>query len=323
MTSSRGMDGRTELRVLHPSRIKPRSEAEPAWLIEGLWGSCAVGLIGGAPKSCKSWLALEMAVAVASGRPCLGRYAVPTPGGVLIFAAEDTPLQVRERLEGLCRARGADFSAFNVGLIVEPSLRIDRADDLARLGITLASHRPKLLVLDPYIRLQRVDENNSTEVSAILGALRGLSREFELAMVLVHHARKNAAEYAGQALRGSGDFHAWADSALYLKRQGEDLVLSVEHRAAASPPPSGLSLVRDDGPVRLELRELPSPLSRAPLAERILQLLEERGPLWQEDLRKTLRVRNQVLTDVCKELAAFRRVRRTAKGWATTNGLQS
>ena len=39
---------------------------------------------------------------------------------------------------------------------------------------------------------------------------------------------------AGQALRGSSEFHAWGDSNLYLRRVGEQLTLTVEHRAAAS-----------------------------------------------------------------------------------------
>ncbi len=100
-----------------------------------------------------------MAVAVASGRPCLGRYAVPAPGPVIVYAAEDAPTSVRERLEQLAQARGADFAALDVGLIVESSLRLDRAEDVARLRATLKRRRPRLLVLDPYVRLQSADES--------------------------------------------------------------------------------------------------------------------------------------------------------------------
>ena len=39
---------------------------EQRWLIEGLWGAEAVGIVGGEPKCCKSFLALDMAVAVGS-----------------------------------------------------------------------------------------------------------------------------------------------------------------------------------------------------------------------------------------------------------------
>ena len=49
---------------------------EKLWLIEPLWAQYAVGIIGGAPKCCKSWLGLDMALSVASATPCLGRFAV-------------------------------------------------------------------------------------------------------------------------------------------------------------------------------------------------------------------------------------------------------
>ena len=46
------MSGENELKVLRAAEIAPRPQDEPAWLIEGLWGAGAVGLIGGAPKCC-------------------------------------------------------------------------------------------------------------------------------------------------------------------------------------------------------------------------------------------------------------------------------
>lgn len=59
---------------------------EPTWLFEGLWAEAGVGVIGGEPKCCKSWLALEMAVGLASGRPCLDVFEVDRPGRVLIYS---------------------------------------------------------------------------------------------------------------------------------------------------------------------------------------------------------------------------------------------
>src|SRR3989304_9865939 len=85
------------LHVLQVAPLPPEPLDRPAWLIDELWADEAVGIIGGAPKCCKTYLALEMALAVASGRPCLGRFRVPQPGPVLIFAAEDAPLQLRAR----------------------------------------------------------------------------------------------------------------------------------------------------------------------------------------------------------------------------------
>jgi hypothetical protein len=63
---------------------------QQSWLIERLWSHQAVGIIGGSPKSGKTWLALEMAVSVASGSPCFGTFPVSSPGPVLLYAAEDS-----------------------------------------------------------------------------------------------------------------------------------------------------------------------------------------------------------------------------------------
>ena len=98
------------LRVVPVSQISSAAPEEPPWMIERLWAAQAVGLIGGSPKCCKSWLALEMALSVASGRPCLGTFVPGQTGPVLLYAAEDAPQQVRLRLEGLAQTRGIDFS---------------------------------------------------------------------------------------------------------------------------------------------------------------------------------------------------------------------
>src|SRR3974377_2143329 len=86
---------------------------ELRWLVTPLWspgsvGSvgarAAVGFVGGEPKCCKSFLALDLAVAVAGGVPCLRRFAVTDPGRVLLYAAEDAHPIVRRRRAGLPRA---------------------------------------------------------------------------------------------------------------------------------------------------------------------------------------------------------------------------
>ena len=74
------------------------------WLVEGLWSEQAVGILGGEPKCCKSFLALDVAVSVASGAACLRQFPVRRSGPVLLFPAEDSLAVVRQRLEGIAAA---------------------------------------------------------------------------------------------------------------------------------------------------------------------------------------------------------------------------
>ena len=127
-----------------------------------------------------------------------------------MFAAEDAGHIVRTRLQGIARAAGADFDTLDIAVIDVPVLRLDHRNDRQRLHETIERIRPRLLVLDPLVRLHRVDENAVADIAPILAFLRHLQRRFATAVVLVHHARKSGATRPGQALRGSSELQDYA-----------------------------------------------------------------------------------------------------------------
>jgi len=310
------------LPVVRAADLDPRPP-ERRWLIDGLWGDQAVGIVGGEPKNCKSFLALEIAVAVASGAPCLRRFPVARTGRVLLFAAEDALGVVRRRLDGICAAAGVDLAPLDIDVITAPTLRIDTPEDQTRLADTVAALRPTLLILDPFVRLHRIDENVCSEVAPLLAYLRDLQRRFALAIVVVHHARKGAGgARAGQALRGSSEFHAWTDSALYLRRAGDELSLTIEHRAEPSDGPIPIQLVAAGA--ALALTTDPSPTSAAPdtpqpdptPAQRIEAALAELGAAVSiDELRRACRMRTQSLCDTLAELVRTGRVVKSEAGY--------
>ena len=296
--------------------------AERRWLIDGLWAEEAVGIVGGEPKCCKSFLALDMAVAVASGTACLRRFPVARPGRVLLFAAEDALHVVRHRLDGICRAAGVELPDIDIQVITAPSVRLDVEMDRKSLAETVAALKPRLLILDPFVRLHRIDENVSGEVAPLLAYLRELQRKHQLAVTVVHHARKGAGKArAGQALRGSSEFHAWGDSNLYLRRVGEQLTLAVEQRAAASTSGIPLRLRAEADVVALETIERPAAVAESePLPdveERVAQILTDAtAPMTVVEIRGLCRVRNATLLATLAALVAAGRVRRSATGYA-------
>lgn len=274
--------------------------AERRWLIEGLWAHQGVGIVGGEPKCCKSFLALDIAVAVAAATDCLRRYPVTDPGPVLLFAAEDALHTVRQRLEGIARAAGVAFAKLDIHVITAPTVRLDLPDDRRQLLDTVATLRPRLLVLDPFVRLHRIDENAASEVAPLLAYLRELQRQFHTAVLLVHHARKGGHARAGQALRGSSELHAWGDSNLYLRRDREQLWLSIEHRAAASTSALAAELHADGEALALRIVEQrPQTQHTTPKStERILAALTcASGPMTRRALRDACRIRTASVGD--------------------------
>ena len=288
------------------------------WLVEQLWGASSVGVIGGAPKCSKTWLGLDLALSVATGTECLGKYAVPQPGPVLVYLAEDALPVVRERVAGMARHRGLPLDGIEIHVIIAPALRLDREPHRTRLFETAQRLRPRLILLDPLVRLHGIDENHAGEVAGLLAYFRSLQRRLDLSVVLVHHTRKNAAAgvAAGQGLRGSSDLHAFGDSNLYLRRTRERLVLSTEHRAAPASPPVHLELVTTD-PATTHLKVIAELLqeNRRSLEQQVLTLLAGRELLTRAKLRDTLSVKNERLGEVLESLERAGHVRRTAGGW--------
>ena len=301
----------------------PSAESAPRWLVEGLWGARSVGVIGGAPKCAKTWLGLDLALSVATGTACLGKYAVPEPGPVLVYLAEDALPVVRERIQGMARHRGLDFARVDIYVITAPVLRLDRDPDRTRLLETSRRLRPRLLVLDPLVRLHGIDENHAGEVAQLLAYFRKLQRQLDVSVLLVHHTRKNAVGgvAAGQGLRGSSDIHAFGDSNLYLRRTREHLVLSSEHRAAPASPPVSLELVATDAQTtHLEVIAELQDGKRRSLEEQVLDLLAPGVVLTRAKLRDSLAVQNERLGVALESLERAGRLCRTPAGWQRLDG---
>ena len=204
-------------------------------------------------------------------------------------------------------------------MITAPTLRLDRDPHRSRLLETAKRLRPRLLLLDPLVRLHGIDENNAGEVAGLLAYFRALQRQLDLSVMLVHHTRKNAAggAAAGQGLRGSSDLHAFGDSNLYLRRTRERLLLSSEHRAAAASPPVYLELVATNAETtHLEVvAEVDSPTATQPPGAGARPCWPAAPCKRERKLRDALGVKNERLGEALESLEQAGRIRRTPTGW--------
>ena len=155
----------------------------------------------------------------------------------------------------------------------------------------------------------------------LLSYLRELQRQFQLAVLLVHHARKDSnGSRPGQALRGSSELHGWGDSNLYMRRKGAQLTLSTEHRAAPSQDHiplqltqagSALALTVLEGQAASEPKAEPTPVERVRAA--LAQLQE---PVFSvQQLRKLCAIRTETLCAALEELTQQGELSRNAKGY--------
>jgi hypothetical protein len=120
----------------------------------------------------------------------------------------------------------------------------------------------------------------------------------------------------------SSEFHAWGDSNLYLRRNDEELTLTVEHRGAPSSRPLVVELVQNGPALALEAveRARPVAVTTSSLDERVTAALAEaREPLPFADLRARCRVRAATLHERIGLLAAAGRIVKTVDGYQLAN----
>ncbi|MDD5564965.1 MAG: AAA family ATPase [Thermoanaerobaculaceae bacterium] len=302
--------------------IQPQ-DSEKLWLIDDLWLREGVGMLGAPPKHYKTWLAVEIALSVSTGSPALGRYPVREPGPVLFFGAEDRLPLLRARFDATAQARDITLDQVPLYLLDVTALRLETREHLCRLEATLERYRPRLLVLDPLVRIATLDENSAAEVSAVLGALRQLQRRFQVAVLLVHHTRKAAGSSATQAFRGSGDFGAWSDSNLIIRSRNNELVLSLEHRSAPAPAPLVLHFRTEPTP-HLALLPASDTAPKPPADEleaSLLACLPKTGVARPTtDVREQIGRRKADVLDALRRLQQRGLVEHTKTGWRRTGG---
>jgi hypothetical protein len=143
--------------------------------------------------------------------------------------------------------------------------------------------------------------------------------------LVVHHAKKGAShERAGQALRGSSEFHAWLDSGLFLQRKSNRLQLSFEHRSQQALAPMPLKLFSHEKSIALLIdensstpsAENPSSPSMSPQDRLISILSASTTPLTTKQLRKTSHMRTATLCTLLNQIEAKKIAVRSAQGWS-------
>lgn len=160
-----------------------------SWLIHGLIPRPSMMMLMGPPKVGKSWLAMDIARAVAGGKDFLGR---KTTQGRVLYIQQDTSEAVwRDRLQKQIQLFGIEFPKDL--LMVHPDDTLHPVNLLepasrAWFASAMKTVQPALVVIDVLREIHNADENDSTAMKLVgdhLGALFG-----QTALLLVHHMKK-------------------------------------------------------------------------------------------------------------------------------------
>lgn len=221
------------------------------WLVDGLIPHPRlIGLVG-KRAALKTWCALHLGLAVASGRPVFGQFEAPQPQPVLYLNADNPPGAVESRLRQLAKAQGEPPRGM-LAVAHFPRVGLRTSEGLRGLRRLLRETEPTLVIVDSVARIWEVrDELDNAQIAEALGNLRSLSNDFDCTFLILHHLRKAPAgtRDAGdgaESVRGGSEIVNLLDTLHVLRRKGREAaakVVCAKMRDAPEPEPFAVRLV--------------------------------------------------------------------------------
>lgn len=179
-----------------------------AWVVYDIFPH-GLGILAGKPKLGKSWMALSLSAAVATGSSFLGHETEPGP--VLYLALEDGPARLQQRLRQLNVPAEAqiqfelNFPRFGGGDGIKTLVQLlDEGYDGQAFNT---------IIMDSLAAAKstKAEEVSPEDMEKVVRPLQTLSRERECLVLLVHHHRKSATGDVIWDVRGSGALVGIAD----------------------------------------------------------------------------------------------------------------
>jgi hypothetical protein len=208
-----------------------------SWIIPNIVAAEGVTLLCSRPKFGKSWLVLDLCITSTMNRIMLGEI-VPAQGDVLYLALEDSKRRLQRRMRKLLPTFGGKWSE-KLTLKTEwrrlhegglEDIEAWHADTKAKGG------KPILVVIDVLAKVRKpAGKAQLYEADyAALSDLCKLANELGIAIIVVHHTRKMAADDLMETVNGSFGITGAVDTILVMAATASGKVLDIRGRDVQS-----------------------------------------------------------------------------------------
>lgn len=191
------------------------------WLVDGLIPRGGLTILSARPSAYKTWLMLDSAIAIASGKPLFNHFETEQTG-VLVIDEESNESILQERFKNLSADENSP---------IYYTSRAERLIDEAYSREIISFCQSKdigIVMFDSLVRLHHKNENDSGEMSIVLNHFKRIA-DAGISCLILCHNRKSGAGYGsiGESIRGSGDLLASVDVHLALNRKGTSNAVDV------------------------------------------------------------------------------------------------
>lgn len=185
---------------------------KPSWLIKGVLPDAELVVLFGASGSGKSFIAIDLAMAIVRGVPWRGHRT--KQGNVVMVAAEGGG-SYGNRLEAYCHGQMIDGATLPIGVIRQAPNFLDAGDIAELVAAVRALGDVRLIVVDTLAQVTPgADENGSEDMGRAIAHARALAQATGAVVMLIHHAGKDASRGA----RGWSGLRAAADAEIEVRR---------------------------------------------------------------------------------------------------------
>lgn len=188
------------------------NNAPPVWTIKGLVISPTYGMLAGAEKSLKSYIAQFIAVGAAGGVPVLGQFEVPQPVPVLMFVGEGGRLPYTRRLERIAAAYGVNLA--DVPLLTSFDVASTQSDVFQHNFVQhLKDHHPAITIIEPWYAFHGAasEGKNLHQEGDQLVWLSHTAQEYGSSLIIGNHFNQTGSGSDLKRITGAGPAE-WSDS---------------------------------------------------------------------------------------------------------------
>ena len=185
---------------------------EPEWLIEDVFYSGTLNMIFGPPETCKTFVALDMAMCIAHGKKWHGKKV--KQGNVLYVCAEGAPL-IGARYRAWEQENNITVTE-NIDIILDAP-QMYQLSDIKIFLDSLKGEQFSMIFFDTFSRtMDGANENSSEDVTKWINTASKLQKLNHAAVCAVHHLGKQKDKGA----RGHSSFKSACDTMIEVKRVG-------------------------------------------------------------------------------------------------------
>lgn len=197
------------------SQFQQKAADTVDWIVEGVIQQNANGMLIARPKAGKSFLVVDLALALASGQKWLDFY-VPRRVKTALVSREDNYGLTQWRERKLAKHRGLGDADLDGWLYInakglKPKIMLDYPDDVTALVADLKRYGTEFLILDVMRVLHGAEENDNTEMQKVIDVLNFIQAEAKCSICLIHHDNKREDATLTERARGASAIAGWAE----------------------------------------------------------------------------------------------------------------